>query len=66
MRSFRVCGFYPILLGLLYKEDVIDRSCSMYGDKLKHKILVRRFVEETVCDLGVAGGIMLLFIVEVL
>jgi hypothetical protein len=67
VRSFKVCAFCPILLGLLYQEDMIDRACSMYGDKMKHKILVRKVCgRDCVGDLGVAGRIMLFFIVEVL
>jgi hypothetical protein len=42
MRSFKVCAFYRILLDLLHQEDVIDGAGSMYGDKKKHKILVRK------------------------
>jgi hypothetical protein len=39
----------------------------MYGDKMKHKILVRKVCgRDCVGDIGVAGRIMLLFIVEVL
>jgi hypothetical protein len=67
VRSFKVCAFYPILLGLLYQEDVIDRACSMYGDKLKHKILVRKVCgRDCVSDLRVVGRIVLSFIGEVL
>jgi len=46
---------------------VIDRACNMYGDKMKHKILVRKVCgRDCVGDLGVAGRKMLLLIVEVL
>jgi hypothetical protein len=39
----------------------------MYGDKMKHKILVRKVCgRDCMGDLGVAGRIMLFFIVEVL